>query len=101
VDILSIVLITLVVVIALFTLYISVKNKGLRVIAINLIVEAENAFKYGKNTEKFNYVFENLYARLPTLLKLFLTKEDIIMFIQKVFDEIKISLDYQSLDIQK
>ncbi|MDD2376043.1 MAG: hypothetical protein PHD15_00065 [Clostridia bacterium] len=95
-DILSIVLITLVVVISSCAFYVSIKNKGLRLVVINLIVEAEKIFQYGKNNEKFNYVFENLYARLPTLIKILLTKEDIMAFIQKVFDEIKISLDYQN-----
>jgi hypothetical protein len=95
-DILSIVIIVLGVVIGLGTLYISIKNKGLRKVAIILIVEAEKAFKDGKNSEKFNYVFENLYAILPTILKIFMTKEDIKNFIQKIFDEIKVSLDYQN-----
>jgi len=98
---LSTVIIIFGVCLALCTLYISVKNKGLRKVAIILIVDAEKAFQYGKNSEKFNYVFENLYARLPTLLKILLTKEDITNFIQKVFDEIKISLDYPNVDIQQ
>ena len=100
-DMLSTIIILSGICIALCTLYISVKNKGLRQVAIILIVDAEKAFRYGKNSEKFNYVFENLYARLPTLLKTLLTKEDITNFIQKIFDEIKISLDYQNTDIQK
>jgi len=99
-DMLSIVIIVLGVAMASAILYISIKNKGLRKVAINLIVEAEKAFKYGKNSEKFNYVFENLYARLPTLLKFLLTKEDIENFIQMIFNEIKISLDYQNIDIE-
>lgn len=98
-DILSIVIIVIGVIIALGTLYIAIRNKGLRQVAISLIVEAEEAFEYGKNSEKFNYVFENFYARLPTLLKFVLTKENVIIFIQKVFDEIKIALDYQNTDI--
>ena len=98
-DILSIIIIVFGAAIALCTLYVSVKNKGLRQVAVILIVDAEKAFQYGKNSEKFNYVFENLYARLPTLLKILLTKEDITNFIQKVFDEIKISLDYKNTNV--
>jgi hypothetical protein len=97
-DMLSIVIIALGIVIALGIIYIAIKNRGLRQVAISLIVEAEKAFEYGKNSEKFNYVYENFYARLPTLLKFILTKENIIMFIQKVFDEIKIALDYNNVD---
>lgn len=98
-DILSIVIIVIGVIIGLGTLYISIKNNGLRQVAITLIVEAEQAFEYGKNSEKFNYVFENFYERLPTLFKLLLTKENVINFIQVIFDEIKIALDYKNTDI--
>lgn len=97
-DILSIVIIVIGVVIVFGVLYIAIKNKGLRQVAIILIVEAEKAFEHGKNSEKFNYVFENFYERLPTLLKLLITKEDIVSFIQKVFDEVKIALDYTKND---
>ncbi len=98
-DIISIVIILLGVIIAAAGIYIAIKNRGLRQVVITLIVEAEKAFEYGKNSEKFNYVYENFYARLPTLLKFLLTKDNIIMFIQKIFDEIKVALDYNNIDI--
>lgn len=98
-DILSIVIIVIGVIITLSSLYISIKNNSFRQVVINLIVEAEKAFQYGKNSEKFDYVFENFYQRLPAFLKLLLTKQNIINFIQIVFDEIKISLDYKNTDI--
>ncbi|MDF2866251.1 MAG: hypothetical protein K0R72_1069 [Clostridia bacterium] len=98
-DILSIAVIVVGAIIVLGTLYISIKNKGLREVAIILIVEAEKAFEYGKNSEKFNYVFENFYERLPIIFKLLLTKQNVINFIQMVFDEIKISLDYKNTDV--
>lgn len=94
-DIISIIVIALGIIVIGATLFIAIKSRGLRQVAITLIVEAEKAFEYGKNTEKFNYVFENFYARLPTILKFFLTKDNVIMFIQAVFDEIKVALDYQ------
>lgn len=97
-DTLSIVIIVVGAIIGLVALYFNVKNRGLREVAITLIVEAEQAFEYGKNSEKFNYVFENFYARLPTLLKFILTKQNVIMFIQRIFDEIKIALDYQNVE---
>lgn len=98
-DILSIVIIVIGVIITLSSLYISIKNNSFRQVVINLIVEAEKVFQYGKNSEKFDYVFENFYQRLPAFLKLLLTKQNIINFIQIVFDEIKISLDYKNTDI--
>jgi C4-dicarboxylate transporter len=82
--------------VAIFAIYVyfQIKNKGLRELAINLIIEAENIFEEGKNSEKFDYVFEQFYSILPLILKLILTKKNIINFIQMVFEEIKISLDY-------
>lgn len=97
-DILSIVTIILGVIIISGTVYVSIKNRGLREVAISLIVEAEKAFEYGKNSEKFNYVFENFYERLPTIFKLLVTKENVINFIQTVFNEIKIALDYKNTE---
>lgn len=95
-DMLSIVIIVISVIIAIGTLYLAIKNKRLREVAIALIIEAEEAFEYGKNSEKFNYVFENFYSRLPLILKIVITKENVIWFIQKVFDEIKIALDFEN-----
>lgn len=94
-DILSIVIIVIAIIIAFGSLYLSIKNKGLRETAIYFIVEAEKKFEYGKNSEKFNYVFEQVYNRLPTILKFIVTKENVIKFIQTIFDEIKIALDYK------
>ncbi len=94
-DILSIVIIVIGILVAIGVLVFSIKNKGLRETAIYFIVEAEKKFEYGKNSEKFNYVFEQVYNRLPTILKFVVTKENVIEFIQTIFDEIKIALDYQ------
>lgn len=92
-DILSIVIIVIAVIVAIGMLYFAIKNKGLRETAIYFIVEAEKKFEHGKNSEKFNYVFEQVYNRLPTILKFIVTKENVITFIQAIFDEIKIALD--------
>ena len=40
------------------------------------------------------YVYNALIALLPAPIKLFITKQTLINFIQKIFDEVKIALDY-------
>jgi len=99
-NISSIVIITVITIIIIMFLYLSIKNKGLRQVAIQLIVEAEKVFEYEKSSQKFNYVFEQFYSRLPTLLKIIVTKDNVEVFIQKVFDEIKIALDYQNREVK-
>lgn len=77
-------------------LYSSIKLKGLRQTAIDLIAKAEEAFEKGKNSEKFQQVFDGVYNALPSIAKVFLTKETVVSFVQKVFDSIKIALDAQA-----
>lgn len=74
-------------------LYTSIKLVGLKGTAIQLIVDAENAFNYGMNDEKFNSVFDGVYALLPDVVKAFISKETVVKFIQKTFTEIKSALD--------
>lgn len=89
------------VIIALFFIYVigriawSIKKNGLRSVAIKLIVTAEGRYKQGKNTEKLNYVIDKVIALIPMPLSLFITRDTIKKFIQKIFDEIKEALDYQ------
>ena len=78
-----------------FRLYSSIKLKGLRQTAIDLIIEAENAYEKGKNDEKFKAVFKGLTNALPAYARVFLTEETINFFIQSVFDSIKGALDNQ------
>jgi len=99
-NILSIIIIAVAIIIAIVFLYYKMKKLGLRQVAISLIVEAETRFEYGKNTDKFNYVFSNIYIRLPLILQILFTKENLIQFIQKVFCEIKEALDYKNTNIQ-
>ena len=78
-----------------FKLYSNIKLKGLRQTAIDLIVEAENAYEKEKNNEKFQAVFQGLINALPAYARIFLTEETINYFIQSVFDSIKSALDNQ------
>ena len=71
-----------------------IKTKGLKAAAIEFIVNAEKEFKKGQNSEKMEYVYNALIALLPAPIKVFITKQTLINFIQRIFDEVKIALDY-------
>lgn len=98
-ETLSIVVIVIVMVLFLsfvgLKLYGSIKLKGLRQTAIDLIVEAENAYEKGKNNEKFQAVFNGIINALPAPAKFFLNESTINYFIQSVFNSIKTALDNQ------
>ena len=70
-------------------------KNGLRQTCINLIVRAEETLK--DNQEKFNSVVAGVILRLPFPLNLIPTNL-VESFVQKVFDEVKIALDYQKGD---
>ena len=73
----------------------SIKKKTLRGLAIDYIVKAEEIFNKGENEEKLNFVIQNIRAKLPALIKPFVTVTVIKDFVNTVFDEIKKALDYQ------
>lgn len=96
-DTLSIVVISVIMLIffslIILKLYSNIKLKGLRQTAIDLIVEAENAYEKGKNSEKFQAVFNGIVNALPAPARFFLNEETINYFIQSIFDSIKSALD--------
>lgn len=69
----------------------NIRKLGLRQFAINLISQAENMAI--KNSEKMDYCIDQFIKVIPSPINLFITREMIRMFIQKIFDEIKIALD--------
>lgn len=77
-------------------LYSSIRLKGLRQTAIDLIVNAEEAFDKGMNDEKFQAVVSGIIDCLPSVAKLVINESTIKMFVQAVFDSIKAALDVQS-----
>ncbi len=99
-ETLSIVVISVIVVAFLIflglKLYSSIKLKGLRQTAIDLISQAEGAYEKGKNNEKFKSVFNGIVSALPAAARVFLNEDTINYFIQTVFDSIKVALDAQS-----
>ncbi len=74
-------------------IYSSIKLKGLRQTAIDLICKAEEEYEKGKNDEKFKIVVNGLLSVLPSPAKIFLNESTINYFVQSVFDSIKVALD--------
>ena len=68
-----------------------VKN-GLRQTCVDLIVRAEKTLH--DNQDKFDSVVEGIIIRLPFPINLIPTSF-VASFVQKVFDEVKIALDYR------
>ena len=69
-----------------------IKKKGLRKTAIDLIVEAEKNFI--DNQVKFDTVVTEILVRLPIPFN-FIPASFISDFVQEVFDEVKVALDYK------
>ena len=99
-DILSNVIVVVAIVLMIAYLLWQIKMKGLRQVAINLIVRAEEFFQKGENTEKLAFVVDGIFMTLPELPKplcSLITKDTIKKiikdFVQDVFNEIKIALD--------
>lgn len=95
-NIIDISILVIILIVYIIDVVIQIKKQGFKKYIIKLIVDAESNFEYGRNSEKFNYVFDRAYEFLPKSLKLLITKPMLIRFIQKVFDEIKLALDYKN-----
>lgn len=93
-NIYALIISILILLIVLVFIFWKIKKSGLRPFLIHLIVQAEESFKQGQNSEKFQYVYDRIYAKLPLILQLVVTKETIDRFIQSVFDSVKEALDY-------
>lgn len=72
-----------------------IKKNGLRGTVVNFIVEAEKNYMQGANENKLNYVIDKVIALIPAPFSLFITREIVKDFIQKVFDDVKEALDYK------
>lgn len=88
-------IVAIVVIIFIIWLAWQIKKKGLKDFAIDMIIKAEDMFKKGENDEKMNYVIDKVILMIPMPFSLFITRETVKEFIQKIFDDIKKTLDYQ------
>ena len=66
-------------------------NKNVRLKAYELFLKAEHSINDGEC--KMNYVVENIYLYLPTMIRIFISEESLKRIVQKMFDEIKDLLD--------
>jgi hypothetical protein len=65
----------------------------LRVEAFKLMLRAEKVFAAVNGKEKFDLVLTELYDRIPPILKLFVTKESLAVWLQAWYDLAKDWLD--------
>lgn len=97
----NILLLIIIILIAVF-LYVVVSlakyNKYLRSIILKAILIAENEYNKTTGEERLELATRYVYSKLPMKLKLIISQETLLKFIekliQKIFDEIKNVLDY-------
>ena len=77
-----------------------VKKKGLKQVAIDMIIKAEDMYNKGQNKEKMDFVIEKIENALSKtlagkILLHFITRGMIEHFIQNIFNTLKKALDYK------
>lgn len=98
-SIIGITIVAVVVIIFIGWLAWQIKKKGLKGFAIDMILKAEDLYEKGQNSEKMQFVIDEIKAileetRTGRILSIFITEESIEKFIQNVFDNLKKALDY-------
>ena len=78
-----------------------IKTKGIRKFAIEMITQAERVFRQGENKEKMAFVIDGILGFIPAPFRFLITRSMVEAFIQKIFDEIKIALDYKGEQIME
>ena len=75
------------------------KEKGLRQVALEAILKAEEFYNSTSGQERMKMAVEYVYASLPDVLKIAFTKDIVEKYltklIQRVFDEVKAMLTTQ------
>lgn len=88
----------------IYLIYLS-KKKGLRQVALEAILIAEEKWNTTTGKERLQIAVNYVYDYIPSYVKIFLSKEllnkILADFIQKVFDEVKKVLDFQKVEILK
>lgn len=94
----------LAIVLALLVLFIyigwQIKKRGLKQVAIDMIIKAEDMYNKGQNKEKMDFVIEKIEKALSAtligkILLNFITRGMIEHFIQNIFNTLKKALDYK------
>ena len=93
-DVISIIVLVVCLVILVGCLIYEIKKNGLRKVAIDIIIKAEELLGSGKGKEKMQYAITQFLVLLPKPIRIFFTVEAVENFIQEVFDDIKDALEY-------
>ena len=104
-NLLSLLILVLVVIgFIIYLIYLS-KKKGLRQVALEAILIAEEKWNTTTGKERLQIAVDYVYDYIPSYVKIFLSKEllnkILADFIQKVFDEVKKVLDFQKVEMLK
>lgn len=91
-DIMQIFCIAVILIITAIFIGWKIYKNGLRGTVIDLIVKVEDTIE--DNQEKFNNVVMGIIEKLPFPFNIFITTSSIEKFVQKIFDEVKVALDY-------
>ena len=94
-NLLEIVIVTILAIIAIVYVIWQIRKKRLRGFVVEAIVQAEEKYLKGENTEKMDFVVSTLQTVIPMPFKIFITKDNLQSFAQNIFDEIKIALDHK------
>lgn len=104
-DWLSLIIIIIAVLIIIGIIVYLCKKKGLREVALQAILMAEEHYNSTTGQERLdlaiNYVYNKLSPKFISFIPESLVKTILKNFIQKVFDEVKIALDYQKPQINE
>lgn len=88
----------------IYLIYLS-KKKGLRQVALEAILIAEEKWNTTTGKERLQIAVDYVYDYIPSYVKIFLSKEllnkILADFIQKVFNEVKKVLDFQKVEMLK
>lgn len=95
-DVISIIVLVLSFIILVACLFYQIKKNGLRKVAMDIILRAEELLGSGKGKEKMQYAITQFLVLLPAPLRLFVTVQAVENFIQEVFDDIKETLEYKN-----
>lgn len=68
-------------------------NQNIRLKAYEFFLKAEHEFISGAGENKMDYVLENVYDYLPTIIRFFISQDMMKSLLQKLFNEIKDLLD--------
>ena len=96
-DVISIIVLAVCFAILVGCLIYEIKKNGLRKVAIDIIVKAEQLLGSGKGKEKMQYAITQFLVLLPKPIRVFFTVESVENFIQEVFDDIKDALEYKEV----